>query len=53
MVDLGARKTGIGALPARELENQLPIVPRVYLLIPPILFIAMLVSGYAPTSRTI
>ena len=45
MVDLTARKTGIGNLPVGEVENQASILPRLYLLIPPLVLIALLASG--------
>ncbi|HUQ93071.1 MAG TPA: TRAP transporter fused permease subunit [Bryobacteraceae bacterium] len=48
IVDLMARKTGIGNLPADAMETQ-PLLPRLYLLIPPILLIGLLASGRSAT----
>ena len=48
-VDLRARKTGIGTLSENELVAQLPIVPRLHLLFPPVLLVGLLVAGYSAT----
>ena len=45
MVDLTARKTGIGTLPVDEAGMQPAILPRLYLLVPPLVLIALLASG--------
>jgi TRAP transporter 4TM/12TM fusion protein len=45
VVDLGARRTGVGVVPASELDGQEPILPRLHLLIPPVLLIGMLAWG--------
>lgn len=47
MVHLNAQKTGVGTMPV-ETEH-LPLLPRLYLLIPPLLLIALLISGYSAT----
>ncbi len=49
VVDLGARRTGIGTLPPGALEGRPPIVPRLYLLIPPVTLVALLIAGYSAT----
>ena len=48
-VDLRARKTGIGTLSASELVAQPPILPRLHLLLPPVLLVGLLVAGYSAT----
>jgi TRAP transporter 4TM/12TM fusion protein len=48
-VDLRARKTGIGTLPKQEAGNQRPLLPRLYLLTPPLLLVGLLVAGYSAT----
>ena len=48
-VDLTARKTGVGTInPDEELDIK-PIAPRLYLLIPPVVLISVLVTGYSAT----
>ena len=47
LVDLNARKTGTGTLPAQAVDNVDPILPRLHLLLPPVLLIACLVMGYS------
>ena len=49
VVDLTARKTGIGTLPAEEIGAHPPIGPRLYLMSPPVVLVAMLVAGYSAT----
>lgn len=49
IVDLGARKSGIGTLSAEHAVASAPILPRLYLLLPPILLVAMLASGKSAT----
>jgi TRAP transporter 4TM/12TM fusion protein len=48
VVDLTARKTGIGNLPAEDLLTP-PLVPRLYLLIPPLTLVALLAAGRSAT----
>lgn len=48
-VDLRARKTGIGTLPQCSLSDKQPILPRLYLLLPPALLVGSLVAGYTAT----
>ncbi len=47
LVDLNARKTGTGTLPAKAIENVEPILPRLHLLLPPIILIACMVMDYS------
>ncbi|MBM3794898.1 MAG: TRAP transporter fused permease subunit [Acidobacteria bacterium] len=49
IVDLGARKSGIGTLDASQATPSAPIWPRLYLLLPPVLLIALLASGKSAT----
>jgi len=49
IVDLGARKSGIGTLDPSQAVPSAPVVPRLYLLLPPILLISMLASGKSAT----
>lgn len=49
MIDLNARKSGIGTLPPGEGVMHAPILPRLYLLAPPILLVVLLVIGYSAT----
>lgn len=48
-VDLHARKTGQGNMSLAKLEAIPSIRPRLYLLIPPVVLIAVLISGYSAT----
>ncbi len=48
-VDLRARKTGIGTLPKHEFTIERPILPRLYLLIPPVLLVGLLIAGHSAT----
>ena len=48
-VDLRARKTGVGTLSESALDAQPPIMPRLYLLAPPVLLVGLLVVGYSAT----
>ncbi len=48
-VDLRARKTGIGTLPKGSEATRRPILPRLYLLTPPIVLVGVLVAGYSAT----
>jgi len=47
IVDLTARRSGIGTLSSEELGKVEPILPRLHLLIPPVTLIAILASGYS------
>ena len=47
--DLFSRKTGIGTMPAEKAATHAPLVPRLYLLLPPVILIAVLISGYSAT----
>lgn len=47
VVDLTARRDGIRALTAEEVNDTDTILPRLHLILPPILLIVMLVSGYS------
>lgn len=49
VVDLRARKTGVGTLSKEELDKFEPILPRLYLLIPPIILVVVLIYGYSAT----
>ncbi len=49
IVDLGARKSGIGTLGSEHAVASAPILPRLYLLLPPVLLVAMLASGKSAT----
>jgi TRAP transporter 4TM/12TM fusion protein len=48
-VDLEARKTGVGTLPKSEQAVRPRILPRLYLLTPPVVLVALLVAGYSAT----
>ena len=47
LVDLSARKTGTGTLPAKTIEDVEPVLPRLHLLLPPIILIACMVYDYS------
>ena len=47
--DLFSRKTGIGTMSAEKVASHPPIMPRLYLLLPPVILITVLVSGYSAT----
>lgn len=49
VVDLRARKTGIGSLKPEELNKHEAIAPRLYLLAPPFIIVGMLMAGYSAT----
>ncbi|MDA1090495.1 MAG: TRAP transporter fused permease subunit [Proteobacteria bacterium] len=49
VVDLRARKTGIGSLKPEELDKLENILPRLYLLAPPLILVGMLIAGYSAT----
>lgn len=48
-VDLFSRKSGIGTVPRRDTAIHAPLLPRLYLLLPPVILIATLVAGYSAT----
>ncbi len=48
-VDLTSRKTGVGTVRGDTAVAHAPILPRLYLLAPPIALIAILVMGYSAT----
>lgn len=47
VVDLAARRDGVRAMTAEEVADTDPIMPRLHLILPPILLIVLLVSGYS------
>ena len=47
LVDLSARKTGTGTLPAQTVAEVDPLLPRLHLLLPPVILIACLVFDYS------
>jgi TRAP transporter 4TM/12TM fusion protein len=47
LVDLNARKTGTGTLPTQTIEEVEPLLPRLHLLLPPIILIACMVFNYS------
>lgn len=47
VVDLTARRDGVRALTAEEVNDTDKIMPRLHLILPPILLIVLLVSGYS------
>lgn len=49
LVDLGARKSGFGTLDPEQAKPSAPIAPRLYLLLPPVLLVALLASGRSAT----
>jgi len=49
IVDLRARRTGVGSLGAAELAATEPILPRLHLFLAPVVLIALLVQGYSAT----
>ena len=49
MVDLMARKTGVGSVPPGELLDPPSLLPRLYLLAPPVVLIALLALGRSAT----
>ncbi len=53
VVDLTARKTGIGTPSPGSMAAPAPILPRIYLLVPPLVLIALLVAGYSATVSVI
>ena len=49
IVDLRARRTGIGSLAPDDLANTLPVLPRLHLFLAPLSLIAYLFLGYSAT----
>ncbi|MGA7451006.1 MAG: TRAP transporter fused permease subunit [Rhodoplanes sp.] len=47
IVDLNARREGVGSLSAPELAELPPVLPRLHLLLPPVVLIGALVYGYS------
>lgn len=47
VVDLSARREGVRAMTKEELSLVAPILPRVHLILPPIILIGTLMSGYS------
>lgn len=47
VVDLGARRDGIRALTEEEIAATDPILPRLHLIVPPILLVVLLVMGFS------
>ncbi|MCE0507346.1 TRAP transporter fused permease subunit [Roseivivax sp. GX 12232] len=47
VVDLGARRDGIRALTAEEVADTAAIGPRLHLILPPLVLISLLISGYS------
>ena len=47
LVDLNARKTGTGTLPAQTVEEVEPLLPRLHLLLPPIVLITCMIFDYS------
>ena len=50
LVDLNARKTGTGTLPAQAVDSVDPLLPRLHLLLPPIMLIVCMMFGYSAQS---
>jgi len=48
-VDLFSRRTGIGTIPKSDSGTHAALVPRLYLLLPPVILIGVLISGYSAT----
>ena len=47
LVDLNARKTGAGTLPSQAVDDVEPLLPRLHLLLPPLILIVCMVFGYS------
>ena len=47
LVDLNARKTGTGTLPAQTVDDVEPLLPRLHLLLPPIVLIVCMIFDYS------
>lgn len=53
VVDLSARRHGVRALTAEEVADTDAIFPRLHLILPPIVLIALLISGYSASLSAI
>ena len=53
VVDLSARRHGIRALTAEEVANTDSILPRLHLILPPIVLVCMLVAGFSASFSAI
>lgn len=53
IVDLYARRSGVGTLSKEDLSAALPILPRLYLLAPPVVLIGLLAGGRSATISVI
>lgn len=53
VVDLKARRRGVGALVAQDLAGVQPILPRLHLFAPPVVLIALLVRGNSATTAAV
>ncbi|RPI08422.1 MAG: TRAP transporter fused permease subunit, partial [Zetaproteobacteria bacterium] len=49
IVDLRARRTGIGSLGTDELAATEPVLPRLHLFLAPVVLVALLIQGYSAT----
>jgi TRAP transporter 4TM/12TM fusion protein len=47
LVDLNARKSGTGTLPAQAVEGVEPVLPRLHLLLPPLILIGCMMADYS------
>ena len=47
LVDLNARKTGTGTLPSQAVDDVEPLLPRLHLLLPPIILVVCMIFGYS------
>jgi TRAP transporter 4TM/12TM fusion protein len=47
LVDLNARKTGTGTLPAQAVDEVEPLLPRLHLLLPPVILIGCMIANYS------
>jgi len=53
IVDLRARRSGMGSISREELDGIQPVLPRLHLFLPPIALIVLLVVGYSATFSAI
>jgi len=53
IVDLRARRSGMGSISREELDGIQPVLPRLHLFLPPIALIVLLVVGYSATFAAI
>jgi TRAP transporter 4TM/12TM fusion protein len=47
VVDLMARRDGVRAMTAEEVADTAPVMPRLHLILPPLVLIVLLISGYS------